>query len=172
MKRLSFKKCTTDVGSDSMNDILIAIGMIAKCCENLKDIALNDTCITDNAVYELANNFPNLERISLHGCSKITNNGVIYLCKECKNLKVLVLRDTRVTNFLIPSLAMDNLEIIDVIGSKITEIGLQYFIRKHMNKKLRKIYYTNKSKLPKGSRGSLEWFMKDEFPKLNIELIS
>jgi len=93
------------------NDILL----LTQGCKMLQAIDLSHTCITDIAIGYIATNIPNLRRIKLSQCDKLTDNALRYLC-GCSQLEELHLSRLKIHKEIFQELIQDctNLKKLDI----------------------------------------------------------
>lgn len=66
---------------------------VARMCPNLTTLRLNDCDITDESLFALSQNCPQLLSLNVAYCSAITNAGVVALSQGCRQLMYLNLSD-------------------------------------------------------------------------------
>lgn len=77
----------------NVNDDLFA-SLPSNCLENLLEVDLGETNITDQSLMILADRCPKLNSLELEGCQHVTEVGIEYVTKKCQqSLKFLNIRD-------------------------------------------------------------------------------
>ncbi|KAF3656678.1 F-box protein SKP2A [Capsicum annuum] len=67
---------------------------IANHCYEFQDLDLSKSFkLTDLSLYALANNYPNLMKLSISGCSTFNDGAIANTAEHCRNLSVLNLRE-------------------------------------------------------------------------------
>lgn len=96
----------------------------------LRKINLENTGVTDLGVRLVALHCPQLSRIVLKGCHKITNLSLSILAQNCKNLKQVVLSECKISNYAVQIIAQEcksNLQVLDLTDcSQITDEAVIY----------------------------------------------
>lgn len=65
-------------------------------CHNIKHLDIGWCYLTNQSVFAIAKNCPELEFLNLDGNHQINDSGINELSKNCRNLKVLKLKDCRI----------------------------------------------------------------------------
>lgn len=106
----------TDVGLEALGSMT-----------SLKVLHIEQAKITDDGVYRLCQ-LPKLERLELHGCSKLTNASLRHIARLGR-LRALAVLDARITDQGLSYLKeMKALQAIE-IGGEITDSGLEHLAK-------------------------------------------
>ena len=76
----------------NVNDELL-VPLSEKCLNDLREVDLGETNITDQSLIKLADHCPKLESLDLEGCQHVTEVGIEYLTKHAASLKYLNVKD-------------------------------------------------------------------------------
>ena len=104
------------------------VNMLKMSGSKLKELSLAGNQLTGDELEELALQFPHLEVLGLHSCSKLTETGLINILQMCgEQLKDLQLAGSKVTGEALGGLA-DKFPHLKILGlqncSQVTETGL------------------------------------------------
>ncbi|XP_033762915.1 dynein regulatory complex subunit 6-like [Pecten maximus] len=76
---------------------------------SLVSLSLDNTNVDDNALDQVAQNCPNLQRLSVQGCALVTDVGFVHIAEHCGQLQDLI---------------VNSLEMQSPTGRNITDLGL------------------------------------------------
>ncbi|KAK9690475.1 hypothetical protein RND81_09G130100 [Saponaria officinalis] len=108
------------------------VDLIASNLSNLKKVNLSGNYfISDKSVVSLAEKCPFLEDILVKNCTFVTQNGVAFVCRNCRNLRLLGVlgMDLAVPEISEPLVLATNLSVLDFSYMTVSD-GLLYAIVK------------------------------------------
>ncbi|MEM1282078.1 MAG: hypothetical protein AAGG81_00850 [Chlamydiota bacterium] len=85
----------------------VSVKIILSECKEIRYFNLKETSVTDESVIALAERGHQLVRASFNGCEKVTGESIRTLLESCRNLEVLDIRGTAVTDAELQKLQFD-----------------------------------------------------------------